>query len=307
MTEPNPENNISPSTPEAIGQLLQENREAQALSIADVADSLKLRIAQVQMIEKGQFSQLSGDAFTRGFIRNYARLLNISDEIIPLLDKALPSAGQAVGKPAHNFQENTHPRKPLPTWVKWLILLIFIGGGFYYWQQQSAKQNKIREDSQSVIAEAPSTKLAAENIKVVPMPEEESVIETLEEEKPEEKKQNTPSTTPNKKKDKEEKIENTKAAPAEVKKSSISAIKDKEALFLSIKYRSYLTVKDDNGDILINQLVQGGSEHQFSGKPPYQIRIGYALGSAVQFNGQNIDLSKYMDGKTATLTVPEKQ
>lgn len=303
MTETNLEN-PTPATALGIGERLKKEREAKNLSIADVADSLKLRVAQVQSIEQGEFSKLSGDAFARGFIRNYARLLDISDEIMPLLDVALPTANRPATKPQHDFHEEKSSIG-FPKWLKWLIILILLAGAVYFWQQQSAKQNQIREDSQSAIADAPDTQLTAENIKVVPMPEEKTVIESVEE--PEQNP--TESTTKNTKNQLSSKEKTTvqadKTAENPVKKP-VPSNRAKDALYINIKYRSYLTVKDENGDILINQLVPGGSEHQFSGKPPYQVRIGYALGSSIELNGENIDLSKYMNGKTATLTVPEQ-
>ena len=65
---------------EAPGKLLAEARQAQNLSVADVARQLKLSVHQVEALEAGAFERLPGSVFVRGFIRNYARFLKLDAE-----------------------------------------------------------------------------------------------------------------------------------------------------------------------------------------------------------------------------------
>lgn len=58
-------------------QLLRTEREARGLSIAEVAQHLKLTPRQVEAMEAGDLAHLPGPAFARGFVRNYARFLHI--------------------------------------------------------------------------------------------------------------------------------------------------------------------------------------------------------------------------------------
>src|SRR5258706_9374755 len=64
---------------DAPGTLLAA-REAQSLSVADVARQLKLSVHQVEALEAGEYHRLPGPVFVRGFIRNYARLLKVDPE-----------------------------------------------------------------------------------------------------------------------------------------------------------------------------------------------------------------------------------
>ena len=64
---------------------------------------------------------------------------------------------------------------------------------------------------------------------------------------------------------------------------------------------------DADGTPLHSGIVASNSTHQFKGKAPYQVRIGYATGSEISFNGQAIDIKNhFVDGKTVALTVPQQ-
>src|SRR4051812_48166334 len=66
-------------TPSAagVGARLRAAREAAGMTIDNAAQQLKLHPRQVQALEDEQFGLLPGRTFARGFVRNYARLLNL--------------------------------------------------------------------------------------------------------------------------------------------------------------------------------------------------------------------------------------
>lgn len=68
---------------------LRQAREAAGLTLADVAQRLRLSVRHLQAIEAADWDRLPGAAFTRGALRSYARLISVDVE--PLLGQ-LPSA-----------------------------------------------------------------------------------------------------------------------------------------------------------------------------------------------------------------------
>ncbi len=62
------------------GARLRAAREAAGLSVDQVAQQLKLAPRQVKALEDENFAELPGRTFSRGFLRNYARLLNLDAE-----------------------------------------------------------------------------------------------------------------------------------------------------------------------------------------------------------------------------------
>lgn len=66
------------NTPSA-GTLLRQARETAGLSLEDVAEKLYLLRSVVDSLEKDCYERIRGETFVRGYLRNYARLLEISD------------------------------------------------------------------------------------------------------------------------------------------------------------------------------------------------------------------------------------
>lgn len=77
--------------PEA-GTILKNKRESLGLTQKQIADRLKLRITVIQKIEENQFESDLVATFTRGYLRSYAKCVNVDEKVV--LD-ALDHAGDA--------------------------------------------------------------------------------------------------------------------------------------------------------------------------------------------------------------------
>ena len=65
-----------------IGLILKEEREAQGLSLEDIADRTKIHIEKLRAIEANDFKSLPAKVFAKGLIKSYARELKIDEKII---------------------------------------------------------------------------------------------------------------------------------------------------------------------------------------------------------------------------------
>ena len=66
-----------------IGDLLRAERERQGLSVKDIEKATSIRALYIDAIEKGEHKTLPGDAYAKGFVRNYARYLQLdADDIV---------------------------------------------------------------------------------------------------------------------------------------------------------------------------------------------------------------------------------
>ena len=115
----------------APGARLKAAREAAGLSLDQVAQQLKLAPRQVKALEDQDFARLPGRTFTRGFVRNYARLLNL--DAGGLLAR-LPDAAEAPALEAPTLQSTGAMIAELPTaemrapsFGRWLIPLVLVG------------------------------------------------------------------------------------------------------------------------------------------------------------------------------------
>jgi cytoskeleton protein RodZ len=72
----------TPIREERIGIQLKNARSDKNLSLTDVAQELKIRKNYLEAIEKGLFSDLPGPTYAIGFVRSYAKLLDLDQVAI---------------------------------------------------------------------------------------------------------------------------------------------------------------------------------------------------------------------------------
>ncbi|HAU30775.1 MAG TPA: hypothetical protein DCW46_00460 [Desulfotomaculum sp.] len=74
-----------------IGETLRKTREARGLSLEDVAQLTKINLRYIKAIENDSFDALPGGVYTRGFLRSYARLLDLDHrELLSEFEKQGP-------------------------------------------------------------------------------------------------------------------------------------------------------------------------------------------------------------------------
>lgn len=144
-------------TPLSVGSQLRAAREMRGLTIGDVAYSLKLNPRQVEALEHERFDLLPGRAFARGFLKNYARFLELDPQ--PLLDAAEHADGVGAMElaPISNARgtmpsPDTRLRPSVfPAALLALALLMVVGAGWYFdWFQQPEPAIELGSESTAV-------------------------------------------------------------------------------------------------------------------------------------------------------------
>lgn len=62
---------------EPVGQFLRRQREARGMSLEEIARATRVPLASMERLEAGQFDELPGEVFVRGFLKSYARAVDI--------------------------------------------------------------------------------------------------------------------------------------------------------------------------------------------------------------------------------------
>ena len=60
-------------------------------------------------------------------------------------------------------------------------------------------------------------------------------------------------------------------------------------------------VTDGSGKVLLSGLKRKGESVSLNGKPPFAVRLGFARGAQVSYNGQAVDVAPFTSGETARL------
>jgi cytoskeleton protein RodZ len=80
-----------------LGQRLRQTRENLGLSLEDVEQATHIRRAFIQALEEDRYDDLPGTVYARGFIRNYARLLQLdAEELLRDFEKATGTSAPIV-------------------------------------------------------------------------------------------------------------------------------------------------------------------------------------------------------------------
>ena len=92
-----------------FGTFLKEEREKRQVTLAELAQSTKLSVSALKLMEAGKLDDLPPDVFVRGFIRSYAKSLGISSgEPLGMLDQYLSERRRAAAPPVAMVTRITH-------------------------------------------------------------------------------------------------------------------------------------------------------------------------------------------------------
>jgi cytoskeleton protein RodZ len=289
------------------GARLRAAREAAGLSLDQVAHQLKLAPRQVRALEEESFGELPGRTFSRGFVRNYARLLHLDAQD---LLAHLPDAAQApaLGSPTlHStgtmMAELPSAGAPKPGLGRWLIPLILIGcivaAAAYEWYRggltnnaEPARSLPDTTDRRAPAAAAPAMVLP--NPLVGSTPTAAPLAEAPQGTPPQgAMSQNAPSAAS---------MRDSVATPVSAS-TSPSAATDEATVLLTYRGPSWTEIRDRSGQLVIARLVSSDSMEPVTGTPPFDVVLGNARAVTLVFRGKSIDLSPFTRQNVARLTL----
>ena len=123
------------------GRILKEAREARGLSQQQVAEKLNFRVSLVQNIEVDKFDLTLPEAFNRGYIKNYAKVVNISQEDILASYEQLSVAKLKCAE-LQSFSKGTEKlaEHNMLMWITYLILATLVTATVVWWLQTPSAQ-----------------------------------------------------------------------------------------------------------------------------------------------------------------------
>ncbi len=119
------------------GQMLALAREKIGFTQQQVAEKLNFRLALVKDIESEEFDQTLPTTFNRGYLKNYAKLVNISiDEVLSSYETL--NVAQQQGAEMQSFSKGTEKQAENNRimWISYLILTLLIASTIVWWFQQ---------------------------------------------------------------------------------------------------------------------------------------------------------------------------
>ena len=239
------------------GAVLRAARERLGMSVADVAQHTRLAPRQIEALEADDYDHLPELPFVRGFIRSYARLLQIAPE--PLLaglphddHSSVPRMPPSVEAPFPSpFM--VHRRNLILVGAA-LLLLVLLG----LWLAWNATSNVPAPAATETTAVAPQTAL--------PQPVQDQVLMT-----------------------------EASGVPAAPETATAPLAVPAGKLHLRVAEKTCVEIRDRAGNVLLSQNNPAGSDMQIEGIPPLSLVLGQTRGVQLTFNGRPVALPPMVD------------
>ncbi|WP_338746135.1 RodZ domain-containing protein [Pseudomonas putida] len=335
MNAAHPEVAVAPG--QNPGELLRLAREKRDWSQAEVARKLNLTVSSLNHVETGAFDKLPGHTFARGYIRAYAKLMDLDQAtLVEAFDRY--TGTHAKGSDVHSLGRIEEPVRlshNILRGVSLLLLVAVVGGGFVWWQDQGSLRGK---DLAKMALEHVEVESADGTTQIHPLdePEDQAVsagqqpesaplaLEQGTAEQPAAAEQAPASPAPTVAAAPAQQVPAQPAAsvapapvaPATPAPAAVAPVAPAAAVAaaepaavpagsakVAIQFTAdcWTQVSDGNGKVLFSAVKRKGDNLELTGKPPFAVRLGFARGAQVSYNGQAVDVAPFTSGETARL------
>jgi cytoskeleton protein RodZ len=280
---------------ETIGERLKRERERRKISLDEISLSTKIGTRFLVAIEEGNFDQLPGGIFNKGFVKAYARSIGV-DENLAVAEYELATAAAI---PIPQIQEGSE-LTPLAAVLsvpeedtgdgasrvpfEWFaVALLVFALGLAVWgfvsRERSARPAPALPPPPADRSSTPAPSLAAE----VPAPAAVPQAADLPESKPE-----------------------APAVPAAPGSEAPNSVPDAGAFLVQIKARqdSWVSITADGRDVMQDTLA-ASSEKSVGARDQIVIKTGNVGALDISFNGKKLP-AQGSDHRVKTLTFDSK-
>lgn len=278
----------------SIGQVLQEARLDQGMSIQDVTRQLRLSERQVTAIEEDDLSKFPNRTFLRGFIRNYAKLVRKdTEEFSQLLQQTFPTAStQAILYPVDGTPFTPDHKQSRGNIIIMLVAALVSLLLIYevYRSGGDSRQTGANIENGTIAETAIQLETEIEQGPKIDQIHLPSVINS--------NGSNFDSLTEGAETDQEKSDSSDKKQQVKTESEVVQKpVEIGESTFQFVfNEESWVEIKDAGGKRIFSQIIPGNTEKTIygkSGKPPFSLTIGNAANVRLVYNAKPVDLIPY--------------
>ncbi len=278
---------VDASPQNTVGEQLRAARQASGLEMAELASRMKLGVRQLEALENGDWSSLPGHTFIRGFVRNYARMVNLDPQLLMAqLDAVVARPGDVLHVPA----SSQNPVSYSSTGTSRDRNVVFAGLGalalaaiIYFvlpsdlqgWRNDVQQWIDSLSRNDEVVASQPAAPVTPEPV----FP---------------------PGTTPQQIMTPQALVQPEPVQGGEQK--PVAATGDTPLEFVAEK-AAWVEVKDRDGKTVFSQKLAAGTSQRVAGEGPLSVVVGFAPGVRLMWRGQLVDLEPHTRGDVARLVL----
>jgi cytoskeleton protein RodZ len=293
------------------GARLRAARETAGLSLDQAAQQLKLAPRQVKALEEEDFAHLPGRTFTRGFVRNYARLLNLDPEdllaLMPDTSQAPALNAPALHSTGAMIAELPSREERAPGLSRWLIPLVLVAcvlaaAGYEWYRGGLPGQDEATRAQAAKAKPADRAKAQPSVGATTPLP---NPLAVDSQPAPVSASPTPPIPAASSPPQSASDAAATAAPPVSIAPAAAEpvapVVEAPAPLQLVYTGPSWTEIRDRDGQLLIARLVPAGSEQAIRGAAPFDIVIGNAAAVTLTYRGKPVDLARYARQNVARL------
>ncbi|MCW7551897.1 DUF4115 domain-containing protein [Endozoicomonas gorgoniicola] len=290
------------------GERLQRFREQKRLTTEEVGETLKIPASYIDAIECSAFDKLPGLMFVRGYLRSYARLVDLDpDEIIQRFDQFTGDNGKETPRLSEGkdveIRRQVSPVVSIGGAISVIAILLVVAFSYYNWGGgRVANTSAVAEVSESPAVPEPEPELIVGNpthpvTEAAPeqddqeeqpadsvQPDEELIAPAVSDNAPE-----TAQTT-------EQEVSGI--APVEL------ALPDETHLVIRFIEDCWIQVRDMAGKSLYTDVQKAGSTLDLEVPDTIQVRFGNVAGvQSATFHGEPVEVKATEPGRNVVSLV----
>ncbi len=284
-----------------FGFILTEARKSKNYSVDNICEHLKIPKNVISAIEASNIEALPAPTYTQGYIRAYAKFLEIAeDDLLVMYNEAVPHELASALKPRSSLPGEASSQSPL---VKMVTMLLIAGGVAavlygsiqYYQEKADVMENQLESKERSFTGnslDSPgSNRLDIQQDKGI-TGDDETAMESsdlLVSQDPESQLESAQTTAD---------------SSEEVVSEQDESIPQDDVINILAEQGAWMEVRDATRARLLYNMVPSGSSKVLQGKGPFRISMGNARSTRVLINDIEIDFTRYISSKnTASFTV----
>lgn len=287
------------------GTMLKEGREKLKLSQSEVAKRLNFKLSLVGDIENENFPSDVPSTFTRGYLKNYAKLVQVPvEEVLASFEMLGVARTQGAEMQSFSRQTEKQAENSRLMLLSYLIVFILIGLTVMWWYQNkqqtsdnvvippNAVEIETTNDATDTTPELDSTQtqLAQQALDelVESVDLEESVIESA----------TLPVAEIHEPLEPEQPIEDSSQITDNI------ALGEAVTVVFNFAENCWVNISDSTGERIAYGMKNSGYEMTISGIPPFSITLGRPEQVSISYDGQTVDMSRFTAGHIAKFELP---
>jgi cytoskeleton protein RodZ len=293
---------VSDATP-GPGAIVRAQRESRGLTQQDIADTLNLGVRVVADMETENWARLPAPAFTRGYLRAYAKLLDIDPDVVANAFDAAASRGEARSAALTSMQHSQrrgladlsqkHPGAVLTSAVAGVVCAVAIVLWAVWPEVEKSEAVAAKQPAgpaEAVLPKKAQPTATTEPTAAEPTPSDAQPAAATAASATPVAAAATPTVDP-------------RHVPHDDGGAHRITSDGNDRLNFAFTDDCWVEIKDAKGSSVYSDLSKSGDALELIGRPPFHILLGNAPAVTLAFNGERVALSPHTRNNVGTLVL----